>query len=380
MRSKTRIRWFGIIVLATAALFPAACTSGTESRSSFTDQIVTKDNSAQLAQESKTQLSYEDYQLLQGFIKRVYPDQPEGTLPVGMPVETMIQSQKAYLDAQASKTGETETTGEAAENQPPTQPETQPEAQPKAKAATKAEPAPSQAAPSTSVANRPSPKTESKPTASPPANSTESPSSQAVNQPSSEPVSEPASSAAVSATPAPQPPAAPREEVIPAGETLTIRLAQALSSKTARTGQKFEGTLDEDLQVDNMLVAPAGSKVVGKVAEAVPAGKVKGKAKMALELTGLEVAGQVYDISTHTLSFEAQGSGKEDVKKVGIASGIGAVIGAIAGGGKGAAIGATIGAGAGTGVVLATSGDEVEFPNEQRMVFKLTHSVTIPVE
>ena len=39
-----------------------------------------------------------------------------------------------------------------------------------------------------------------------------------------------------------------------------------------------------------------------------------------------------------------------------------------------------IGAGAGTGVVLATSGDEVEFPNEQRMVFKLTHSVTIPVE
>lgn len=372
MGINTSIRIVGIVVLAVTVLFLGACTSGTESGSSFKDQIVTKDNSSQLAQEAKSKLSYEDYELLQGFVRRVYPDQPEGTLPVGMPVETMIQSQKAFLDAQASNSGESQSGGEAAENQPPAQTEAQ--------TATTAEPTSSKPAPSTSTANRPSPKTEPKPASPPPTSSAENQPAQTTAEPSSQPVREQAASTAPAAPPAPQPPPAPREEMIPTGTTLTIRLAQALSSKTAQSGQKFEGTLDEDLRVDNTLIAPAGSTVIGKVTEAVPSGKVKGKAKMALQLTGLEVGGEVYDISTHTLSFEAQGSTKEDAKKVGIASGIGAVIGAIAGGGKGAAIGATIGAGAGTGVVLATPGDEVEFPNEQRMVFKLTHSVEIPVE
>jgi hypothetical protein len=48
-------------------------------------------------------------------------------------------------------------------------------------------------------------------------------------------------------------------------------------------------------------------------------------------------------------AIRGRDSTKDDVAKVGGASGIGAIIGVIAGGGKGAAIGSIIGAGAGTG-------------------------------
>jgi hypothetical protein len=100
---------------------------------------------------------------------------------------------------------------------------------------------------------------------------------------------------------------------------------------------------------------------------------------MSVALASIEVGQEVYRIRTNTLAFEAQGTGKEDATKVGIGSGIGAVIGAIAGGGKGAAIGGAIGAGAGTGVVLATSGKEVEFGVEQLFSFQLDEDVEMQV-
>ncbi len=367
MERTRSLRLAGIIGLSLTMLFLTSCSLWTGS--SLKDQVVTKDNSAELAQKAKTELSYEDYELLQEFIKRVYPDQPAGTLPVGMPVGAMIQSQKAFLDAQAAKTGVQEPTGaaagaealapsteQAATTMPPPAEQTQ---QPPPRQAAQTPPA--KPAPAT---REPAPTTQISP--------------QPTTEVSSQPATQSSAPAAQTAPAAPAPPPAPAMATLPAGETLTIRLAQALNTKTNQAGQTFEGTLDEDLRAGGALVAPAGSRVIGKITESVASGKVKGRAKMALELTGIEVGGKVYDISTHTLSFEAQGSGKEDAKKVGIASGIGAVIGAIAGGGKGAAIGATIGAGAGTGVVLATPGDEVEFPNEQRMVFKLEKSVELP--
>ena len=55
------------------------------------------------------------------------------------------------------------------------------------------------------------------------------------------------------------------------------------------------------------------------------------------------------------------------------------MVGAIAGGGKGAAIGTAIGAGAGTGVVLATSGKNVEFEVEQLFEFVLEQGVKMKI-
>jgi outer membrane lipoprotein SlyB len=100
---------------------------------------------------------------------------------------------------------------------------------------------------------------------------------------------------------------------------------------------------------------------------------------MALRLEKITVGEESYSIKSNTLRFEAEGTGKRDAKRIGIASGAGAVIGAIAGGGRGAAIGAAIGAGAGTGVTVATPGDEVEFRTEQMFQFTLERGVEMKI-
>jgi outer membrane lipoprotein SlyB len=89
------------------------------------------------------------------------------------------------------------------------------------------------------------------------------------------------------------------------------------------------------------------------------AGKVKGRASIALRFDRLSAHGEDYDMRTDRISRQARATKKQDAAKVGIGAGFGAAIGAIAGGGKGAAIGSAVGAGAGTGAVVATRGEEV---------------------
>lgn len=60
-------------------------------------------------------------------------------------------------------------------------------------------------------------------------------------------------------------------------------------------------------------------------------------------------------------------STKDDVSKVGAATGIGAIIGAIVGGGKGAAIGAAVGGAAGTGRVLTKRGQDIRLDRGQQL-------------
>jgi hypothetical protein len=132
-----------------------------------------------------------------------------------------------------------------------------------------------------------------------------------------------------------------------------VRLAADLSSETAKTGDRFQGFLDQDLSSDGRLVAPAGAKVYGMVSAADSASKMKGTASLSVTLTDMQVGGQVLSIKTQPLSVKG-GKGTGTKKLVGGAA-VGAAIGAIAGGGQGAAIGAAVGAGAGG--VAAAAGD-----------------------
>jgi uncharacterized protein YacL (UPF0231 family) len=152
-----------------------------------------------------------------------------------------------------------------------------------------------------------------------------------------------------------------------------------LSTKTATAGDTFQMELDEDLVVDGRLLAPVGSLVMGQVSEAKKSGRVQGRAQMAIKLETIHVEEDQVAVRSNTLRFEAEGTGKRDATRIGIASGAGAVIGAIAGGGRGAAIGAVIGAGAGTGVTMATPGDEVEFRTEQLFQFSLERPVEMKI-
>lgn len=177
--------------------------------------------------------------------------------------------------------------------------------------------------------------------------------------------------------PAP-PPREPQRVTVPAGTTITVRLAESINSDQRQSGDSFSATLDQPLIVDGFAIAERGAKVTGRIAESQQAGRVRGVSAITLQLTKLRTSdGQDVTISTEKFAKQGEKSTGDDVKKVGIGAALGAAIGAIAGGGKGAAIGAGVGGAAGTGTVMATRGKPVELPVETRLTFKLAEPVTL---
>lgn len=176
----------------------------------------------------------------------------------------------------------------------------------------------------------------------------------------------------------PPKPAEPNSVTIAGGTTLSIRLAQGLDSSKLEQGQAFQATLDQPLVVDGFVVAERGAAVEGRVRDVAQAGRVKGLAHLAIELTRFTTSdGQRIPIRTAAWEKEGEKDTKGDATKVAVGAGIGAAIGAIFGGGKGAAVGAGSGGAAGAGTVLATRGKPVVLPAETRLSFRLQDPVTI---
>jgi hypothetical protein len=188
------------------------------------------------------------------------------------------------------------------------------------------------------------------------------------------PVVEPAPAAKTE----PPKPRQARSITIPDGTLLNVSLSERVSSDAHVQGDTFSAVLTEPVIVEGLVIAEKNARVSGKVVDAQRAGKVKGLARLTLELTHL-ITSDDQRIAIHTAQFvkQADHSKKEDAKKVGIGAAVGAAIGAIAGGGKGAAIGAGAGAGAGAGSVLLTRGEEAELPVETRLSFRLTQDVKL---
>lgn len=179
-------------------------------------------------------------------------------------------------------------------------------------------------------------------------------------------------------TPPPPPPAA-KTVTVDAGTAFRVRTTNTLSTKTAKTGEPFVGSLEEPITSGNSVVAGKGASVRGTIVESDQGGRVKGLARIAVRVTEIETTDGWKQVNTGAYAVEAEKSTKKDLTKVAIGTGIGAAIGAIAGGGKGAAVGAGAGAGAGTGTVLATRGDAAEIPSESILAFSLNDPLTVNV-
>jgi hypothetical protein len=183
------------------------------------------------------------------------------------------------------------------------------------------------------------------------------------------------------AAPPPPPPVEkpkPQPIVVPAGTTLTVRLGQALSSKTSQTGQTFLATLAQPISVGGRTAIPAGSTVSGTVVSAKSKGKIKGEGELNLALSSVTVKGQTYNIQTGVLENTIKGKGKRTAATTGGGAAGGALIGGIAGGGKGAGIGALVGAGAGLVGGAFTGNQQIELPAESALSFRLAAPVTLP--
>jgi hypothetical protein len=164
---------------------------------------------------------------------------------------------------------------------------------------------------------------------------------------------------------------------VPAGTDLVLTLETPVSSETAKVDQPVRAKVAKPVVVAGMEVIPVGATVTGAVVAAERAGRVKGRASIALRFNEVVVEHTPYRITTSRIARQAEATKSEDATKIAIGAGVGTAIGAIAGGKKGAAIGAGVGGGAGTGAVLATRGKEVSLPAGATLRTEITETVRI---
>ena len=165
---------------------------------------------------------------------------------------------------------------------------------------------------------------------------------------------------------------------VPAGTRILIRTANSIDSSKQKAGYRFTASLETNLQANNMVVAPRGATVYGRLASASSAGRMSGSSNLGLELTDIVVNGTSYPLLTSTYEIKGSGEGSKTAKKAVGGAGLGALIGGIAGGGKGAGIGALAGAGAGTAVAATKKGEQLSIPSESLLEFRLAQPASLP--
>jgi hypothetical protein len=170
---------------------------------------------------------------------------------------------------------------------------------------------------------------------------------------------------------------------IPRETVLVIELLTPLSTNATQAGDRFQARVVQPNEYATAIVD-------GHVSQVKRPGKTKGVAQMQLSFDQIRFPDN-RSISLHAQLIEivpmgrnedsevdreggvrGRDSTKDDVAKVGAATGIGAVIGAIAGGGKGAAIGAAIGGGVGTAGVMTQRGKDIRLEQGQQMKIRTT--------
>ena len=164
---------------------------------------------------------------------------------------------------------------------------------------------------------------------------------------------------------------------VPSGTAIHVRLDNALSTQENRPGDEFAATISEPLVMNGQTVIPQGARARGRVVDLRESGRLKGVARMSLELTSIRVNGTSYEIRTADDMRRGGNHKKRNWYSIGGGAAGGAVIGAIAGGGEGALIGGPIGAGAGLTYALVTGKKNVRLPAETRLTFRLAQPVTI---
>jgi hypothetical protein len=162
---------------------------------------------------------------------------------------------------------------------------------------------------------------------------------------------------------------------------VSLRMIDAVDSKTDHVGQTYKAILDSPVIVDGQTVIPKGGDAFVKLVKVQSAGNMSGTSELQLQLDRISNGNKSYTVTSNVYQSEGSSQGKKAVKQTGIGAGIGAAIGAIAGGGKGAAIGAGVGGGAGAAATAIGKGEQVRVESEAKLTFRLEEplSVTIPI-
>jgi hypothetical protein len=126
--------------------------------------------------------------------------------------------------------------------------------------------------------------------------------------------------------------AAGRDVTIPAGTLLHLTLSTSVASDTSQVEDAVAAELTNAVMVGDRTALPSGALVAGTVRSVDPSGRVKGRARLALDFTSVTSDGRRYAMSADQFSRQASATKGEDATKIGIGAGAGAVIGGLLGG------------------------------------------------
>jgi len=176
--------------------------------------------------------------------------------------------------------------------------------------------------------------------------------------------------------------------VLPRDTILRVELMNNISTEVSQKGDPFHARVIEPGPYQ-------GAILEGHLQQVKRPGKAKGTAelqlafdKITLNNRSAKLVAQVIEVIKNGADagvgkVDSEGgvngsdSTRNDVKKVGIATGIGAALGAIFGGGVGAAVGATIGAGVGTAGVLTQRGKDIYLSQGQHLRVRINADAEI---
>jgi hypothetical protein len=184
------------------------------------------------------------------------------------------------------------------------------------------------------------------------------------------------------------------DQILPRKTEIFIELKRSLNSKTVRPGDKFPAVVEVPVTLNDQIVIPVGSFILGHVKDQETAGYLKGRASLLLSFDSVILPGgttrmmraavesaEGYRTKPNTEEGELVAGGSQ-TEEVGVGAATGAVTGVITGATigilssgasvpRGAGVGAAVGAAGGALLGLLKKGEEVELPAGTSLTIQL---------
>lgn len=92
---------------------------------------------------------------------------------------------------------------------------------------------------------------------------------------------------------------------IPEGTSLTVRLAQPISSASTRPGESIDCSLDDPIVIDEQTLIPRGSQIKGRVLDAKPSSGIDDPGYLRIALVSVDVRGAILPIDSSSIFSKA---------------------------------------------------------------------------
>jgi hypothetical protein len=156
---------------------------------------------------------------------------------------------------------------------------------------------------------------------------------------------------------------------VPAGTRLVIRTTDNIDSRQHGVGHRFRGQLEGALVIRGTTVAPRGTFVHGRVAQANQAGRVSGRSELAIEFTDIMIDDQLFPVMTTGIEAQGGSQGASTLGRTARSAAIGGLIGGRSGARNGAAVG--------VGASLLTRGSSINIPRGTILEANLSAPLTV---